>query len=413
MAYEFHPLAGLFPLLEGKELEDLASDIATHGLADAITLYEGLILDGRNRYRACELAGIEPRYETYAGAEPLAFVISKNLHRRHLNESQRAMVAARAADMPQGTNRYTIDRPIGRSISQSEAADMLSVGERSVRRARKVLDEGTAELVAAVERGEIAVSQAARIAKMDASEQVAVVEEVRNGAKPKEAQKRAINRAREKEAETARSELSKRAPSAADRFALICGDIATTKLEGCADIIITDPPYGHEHLPLYEALGRRAAEWLPEGGSLFIMVGQSYLPEVLYALEQHMVYHWTLAYLTPGGQSAQLWARRVNTFWKPVLWFTNGEHNGAWIGDVAKSDPNDNDKRFHRWGQSESGMRNLMARVVRPGMTILDPFCGGGTTGVVALSLDCRFIGIDIDEDMITATRARLQEFTP
>jgi len=196
-----------------------------------------------------------------------------------------------------------------------------------------------------------------------------------------------------------------------DAARLIRGDfaaVADTLEPGSVDVIITDPPYPREHLLLYEMLAERAGRLLRPGGSLFAMVGQSYLPEIMAMLTAHLTYHWTIAYTTPGGQSVQLWQRKVNTFWKPVLWFANGEYEGKWVGDVVKSAVNDNDKRFHRWGQSETGFADLVTRVTEPGDMILDPFCGAGTTGVVALALGRRFIGIDIDGAAIAAALARI-----
>lgn len=85
--YAFHPLAELFPLLEGREFTDLVRDIETHGQLEPIGLYEDMILDGRNRYLACESLGIEPRFETLSFISRDAardWVISHNAHRRHL-----------------------------------------------------------------------------------------------------------------------------------------------------------------------------------------------------------------------------------------------------------------------------------------------------------------------------------------
>ena len=117
-------------------------------------------------------------------------------------------------------------------------------------------------------------------------------------------------------------------------------------------------------------------------------------------------YRWTIAYLTPGGQTAQLWDRKINTFWKPVLLF--GLAGGRWSADVVRSDPNDNDKRFHHWGQSESGMAALVEALTDPGETVCDPFAGAGTTGVVCRRLGRRFVGCDIDTAAVETAKRRI-----
>jgi hypothetical protein len=94
-----HPAANVFPLLEGEELAALTSDVKKNGLQQAIVTLDGLILDGRNRYRACRLAGVTPWFEEYAGDDPVGYVISANLVRRHLDESQRAMCGAKLAGL--------------------------------------------------------------------------------------------------------------------------------------------------------------------------------------------------------------------------------------------------------------------------------------------------------------------------
>lgn len=139
------------------------------------------------------------------------------------------------------------------------------------------------------------------------------------------------------------------------------------------------------------------------------LCGQSYLRDFINALSDHGVnYHWRISYDTPGGQAVQLFQRNVETFWKPVLWFVKGKYEGPWVGDKARSNTNDNDKRFHHWGQSESGMSDLVLRMTRPGELILDPFMGGGTTGIVALDLGRRFIDIERDAEAFETARKRI-----
>ena len=149
MSAQTHPAANLFPLIEGADFGRLAADIQARGQIEPITLMpDGAILDGRNRWRACERLGIKPITKIYSGNDPLGYVISLNLHRRHLNESQRAMVAAKLATLPLGANQHAqICAP-----SQLSAAEMLNVSRRTVQAATKVRDQGTPELIAAVEQ---------------------------------------------------------------------------------------------------------------------------------------------------------------------------------------------------------------------------------------------------------------------
>jgi ParB-like chromosome segregation protein Spo0J len=175
-----HPLADLFPLLEGADFDALVADIKANGQREAIMLFEDKILDGRNRWHACKKAGIEPKTKEYRGNDPLAYVISLNLKRRHLNESQRAIVAAKIATLPDGIRADRQGAQI-QAPTQSDAANMLNVGRSSVQAARIVLDKGSPELRHAVEQGHIAVSAAAQATKLSSEHQKRVVEEAAAG----------------------------------------------------------------------------------------------------------------------------------------------------------------------------------------------------------------------------------------
>lgn len=191
-----HPYADLFPMMSTLEHEILREDIAENGLLEEVVLLDGQILDGRNRYKAlCELADagrIEAEliehetswlfvpfsdensiFSTHTIEQgPLAFVVSKNLSRRHLNESQRAMVAAKLANLGEGRPAETA--PIG-AVSQEQAAEKLNVSRRSVQRASEVQERAAPELQQAVERGDVSVSAAAEVATLPKAEQKAIV----------------------------------------------------------------------------------------------------------------------------------------------------------------------------------------------------------------------------------------------
>lgn len=169
----WHEYSQIFPWIEGPAFADLKADIAKNGVIEPIVFLDGAILDGRNRYTAARELGIEyPRVE-YRGDDPLGYVISANLKRRHLTESQRAMVAAKLAKMP--AHRPAEDNSA--NLRTSQAATMLNVSQRSIETARKVERDGAPELVAAVDAGKVSVSAAATIAKQDHDTQRRLVAE--------------------------------------------------------------------------------------------------------------------------------------------------------------------------------------------------------------------------------------------
>ena len=198
---QYHPFADVFPLMQGEEFEELVEDIRENGLHESVVLHEDKILDGRNRYRAlqaiCErkqMRGrgwgvyegttIEPvdlkllpdvpwfrRYSVVESGDPRDFVISKNIHRRHLNESQRSMIAAKLACMGVGRPPEDANSANLRNFSQLEAAERMHISERSVRTAKQVVDKGSPSLVEAVEKGKASVSAAAEIVDLPTDEQ--------------------------------------------------------------------------------------------------------------------------------------------------------------------------------------------------------------------------------------------------
>ena len=160
--YEFHPLADIFPMLDDNELKALAEDIKTKGLTEPITLYEGKVLDGRNRYLACDLAKVEldpDEFTQYEGDDALGFVVSKNLRRRHLNESQRAAIAAEIANMPQGFRSDQPSANLQKVISVPEAAELMNVSPRSVATAKTIK---APDLKEAVKTGKKSVNAASK-----------------------------------------------------------------------------------------------------------------------------------------------------------------------------------------------------------------------------------------------------------
>jgi hypothetical protein len=206
MKYPIHPLADIIPAMSDSEYQDLLADIkGPHGLLEPITLFEGKVLDGRHRLRACEEAGIEPKFDEYKGSDPAAFVLAKNVKRRHLTTSQIAMVlinmdelvrklqaeaqeriqnnwkqgsesrlpsedGSRDGQRGEGNEAGGIDEPdaeLSQAYDKHAHTTMAKLGqgaasEKTMERAKYVRDHGTPEDVEEVLAGKISVRQKAQ-----------------------------------------------------------------------------------------------------------------------------------------------------------------------------------------------------------------------------------------------------------
>jgi N6-adenosine-specific RNA methylase IME4 len=204
LGYPPHPAAELFPMMGKADRANLKASMAEHGWThdEPLILIEtpggAMVLDGRNRLSvAIELGFAEERIPwrffgqgadgEFDGDDPFSYVIRKNLPRRHLDESQRAMVAARLATMRQGERTDLEPSANLPKVDQASAADMLNVSDRSVRSAKTVQELGTEKLQEAVATGEVAVSAAALIAALPKEEQAAIIEEIANSPETKKA----------------------------------------------------------------------------------------------------------------------------------------------------------------------------------------------------------------------------------
>lgn len=179
---EYHELSSLFPLITGDDFALMVKDIEANGQREPIILFDGKILDGRNRYRACRELDMEPQTSIYTGDDPLGLVLSLNMHRRQLTVAQRAIVAAemirRKREIETGEpgaeeDAGRIDTPLP---GVEDAAKALGISPRSVSAALRVFKEGTEELCEAVKRGEIRVSAAEQVTKLDQDQQRALCE---------------------------------------------------------------------------------------------------------------------------------------------------------------------------------------------------------------------------------------------
>jgi 16S rRNA G966 N2-methylase RsmD len=215
---------------------------------------------------------------------------------------------------------------------------------------------------------------------------------------------RALRVAREKEAEHRRNDPAAEIITLPSNIDIREGNLRTAlnDITGQADAIITDPPYPGEFIEEFDALGELASRILKPDGILAAMVGQTHLPAYIDRLNRWLTYRWCGAYLTDG-PATRIHGRSVGTKWKPILIYGGKRFITQ---DVFASVADD--KRHHHWGQSESGLADLVTRLTEPGDLVVDPFLGGGTTAIVCRDLGRRFVGCDIDATAIQTARERL-----
>jgi N6-adenosine-specific RNA methylase IME4 len=288
--------------MEGRDFAELVADIQAHGLHEPIILLDGQVLDGRNRLCACADAGIEPKFETYAGNNPVRFVVSLNLRRRHLSESQRAVVAAKIANMPSG---YRSDlRPaanLPEVVSQSDAANLLNVSERSVRAGKTVIDQAVPNLVEKVERGNVSVSAAADVATL-----------------PKEQQRKIVAQGEAEILECAKQIRAERAVARRLQNEELRRLNPPPIVEGKYGTIVIDPPWDMQKIEREvrpnqvefdyptmsedELAAFPVADMAADDCHLFCWTTQKYLPVVFRLLEAWGVrYVFTMVWHKPGG----------------------------------------------------------------------------------------------------------------
>jgi site-specific DNA-methyltransferase (adenine-specific) len=388
---KIHPIADLLPMLSGLEWESFKADISKNGIRLPVVVYQGQILDGRNRWKACQELKIKcPTVEWSGPGSVLDYIVSCNLERRHLNASQRAAFAVEAlpfyeaeAKKRQGARTdIKAKLPEGsRGQSRDHAARAFKASPRYTEDAKKLKAEAP-EIFEQVKAGGQTISEAMK--------------------RMKEVEKTSKRKA---EAQKGRQvELSKQIDLRPGDFRKVLADIQPV------DLILTDPPYPREYLPLWEDLAIFTKDKLKEHGYLIAYSGQLHLPEVLALLQKHLDYVWTFC-LYLGGTTQIVNAVNVICRWKPILIFQKGRTKfEKTIQDYAISEARE--KSGHDWQQSISGVQAFLEKFSIPGETVCDPFSGAGTTALACKETGRNFIGAEIDSESFNISKGRLDAET-
>ena len=181
MKLQAHRLANHFPMMDAAELDALADDIRKNGLRQPIVKWQGRVLDGRNRLAACQKAGVKPRFETFKGKDPLGFVLSQNLERRHLTPCQRAMLGAdlqpqfeAEAKERQRRGKEKLPDPKNAGQARDHVGKRFRVSGRYIQQAKKIL-AADPEVAKRVRNGALKIIEANALLKLPAKDRAAIL----------------------------------------------------------------------------------------------------------------------------------------------------------------------------------------------------------------------------------------------
>jgi N6-adenosine-specific RNA methylase IME4 len=275
----FHDATSIFPDMTPDEFNELKGDIAANGLRQPILVFRNQVIDGRQRLRACKELALPPLYTTVNVTEKnvTEYIVSMNLKRRHLNESQRAMVATRLATLGKGRKQNA-----AYAVTQSQASMMLNVSIDSIQRARAVDSKGIPELVHAVQAGTLDVTNASVISSLDSEVQRNFMQlsDKEIVALAKEIRKNAMQERRKKRVESIEAKRANNHPLVAAN-------------DGTYNVVYADPPWnfisemtlGYPTMTLDEIKALPVNEIAAQDAVLFMWCSASIIVDALKVIE--------------------------------------------------------------------------------------------------------------------------------
>lgn len=409
--YEFHPAANTFPMMSENEFFALTESIKSFGGNRVpIKLFEGKILDGRNRYLACRELNIEATFEQWNGDDPYGYVWDTNAERRHLDQQRKAILFIKHQQSREDYERARQDAINAANKARSEAL----VGNQNAAKNSAVSDDTTLFSKPKTDgRTRKQYAKQANVSEATAARAQALINAAPDLADEVLAGKKSFAevmkdlRARQRDEE--RKRLAQQVVDQPPGVSIINGDfreIMANMPDNSVDMIFTDPPYDEKSIPLYGEMAMHAARVLKPSGSLITYVGHYAIIEAGRLMSEHLRFWWTIA-VKHTGKSARLPGKWVYVEWKPMIWFVKGGRNNKdFVADYVESNPPT--KKEHDWQQDIAEAEYYIEHLTKPGEVVLDPFCGSGTTILAALNIGRQAIGIEIEEEMSNVAKSRI-----
>ena len=402
----------LLPLRD-EEFQLLEQSVLAEGIRDPLVVWnhdgEYVLLDGHHRYQLAQKHGLQfstVELEFADESEAVQWVLRNQLARRNLTDEQRTLVLGRyyntlklAPHRPSTENGVKFTPLSGSHATARQLGDTFGVSEKTVRNAgefAKVVDalaEIAPEAVQRVLAGELPDAKTA-LPKVEPELLPKVAERIAQG--NANSVKEAVERIRREERETTKPILKGVYEGIQIRrgdFRKVLADIPDQSV----DIILTDPPYTQEYLPLWDDLGAFAARVLKPTGVLLAYSGQLHLPQVIAMLTKHLRWWWMCAiqhtgasgYIVAGG-------RRVINQWKPLLVLTPYDAPPLQVQFRDLIEGGGRQKELHNWEQSTEEAVRILQTFGHPDALVVDPFAGSGSFGRAAQQAGMQFIGAEI-----------------
>jgi len=391
----------LLPPLSEEEYNALKEDIAKRGVLVPVEYDEdGNILDGHHRVKICEELGIKnwPSIVRIGMSEEekTEHVLALNLDRRHLTREQRRELVAKLRE--QGWSLRRIGEKVGISYEQAR----IDAGVKNLTPATVIGADGKqypATKLKPTPKPYVIVDK-----PKDVERVVRAVDTVEDDIPAKRVELKQLEKIAREVKKPILEEISlKEDPN----IKLYNCDFRELDIEpNSIDLILTDPPYPKEYLPLWGDLAKFAKEKLKDHGYLIAYSGQYHMPEVINYLISELDYIWTFCLYHVGNTQI---VNNVNVMcrWKPILIFQKGRTKfKQTIQDYVESDQRE--KTHHDWQQGLPAIQKFIEHFTNPGDVVCDPFSGSGTTALACKNTGRSFIGSEIDTEAYNSAIRRL-----
>jgi len=386
----------LIPKLSNDEYNGLEESIMAEGCRDALVVWNNAIIDGHNRYEICQ------KHNLPFDTTPMCFesrddakiwIIDNQRHRRNISKYDNGILSLKKKDIlakkakenqvlagklfgeghPKEDQELMATLPKALS-TREQLAKEAGMSGRTLDKIEKIEAVATDEVKGRVKANEVSINEAyKKIRKEDAKAE-------------------AMSARERKASEAKQNKVVLSVDFRLGDFREVLADIPDNSI----DLILTDPPYPEEYLPLWEDLAIFAKRVLKHNRFLIAYSGQLHLNKVYALLSKHLDYYWTFNLLHQGNNQL-INARNIFCNWKPLLIFQNGfKKIDVPIDDIIQG--SGREKADHDWQQGESELTGIIEKFTIENEVILDPFAGSGTTLSATKKLKRQSIGAEIND---------------